>query len=78
MASGKLSGKTALVTGANSGIGKACVDRFIKEGAKVIPGNTLYNDNADHLISFHKIDSIKICFKFSVHKFIIYFNRFYN
>ncbi len=36
MASGKLSGKTALVTGANSGIGKACVDRFIKEGAKVI------------------------------------------
>ena len=36
MDSGKLSGKIALVTGANSGIGKACVDRFIEEGAKVI------------------------------------------
>ena len=36
MSTGKLSGKIALVTGANSGIGKACVDKFISEGAKVI------------------------------------------
>ena len=42
MASGKLSGKTALVTGANSGIGKACVDRFIKEGANVVIADINY------------------------------------
>ncbi len=34
--SGKLTGKVAMVTGAGSGIGKACIERFSKEGATVI------------------------------------------
>ena len=31
----RLDGKTAVVTGASSGIGRAIVERFINEGAKV-------------------------------------------
>jgi NAD(P)-dependent dehydrogenase (short-subunit alcohol dehydrogenase family) len=33
---GRLDGKTALVTGASSGIGLACVGRFAAEGARVV------------------------------------------
>jgi NAD(P)-dependent dehydrogenase (short-subunit alcohol dehydrogenase family) len=44
---GRLDGKTALVTGATSGIGMACVARFAAEGARVVgldlnePGDAL-------------------------------------
>ena len=31
-----LSGKTALVTGSNGGIGRAIIDTFIKNGANII------------------------------------------
>src|SRR3954451_4273787 len=33
---GTLEGKVALVTGAASGIGLACVARFVREGARVV------------------------------------------
>ena len=33
---GSLSGKTAFITGASSGIGKACSEEFAKEGANLI------------------------------------------
>ena len=36
---GRLSGKTALVTGAGQGIGRAIVEHFIDEGAAVIAGD---------------------------------------
>ena len=34
--SGRLAGKVAMVTGASSGIGKACIERFSAESATVI------------------------------------------
>ena len=33
---GRLAGKVAMVTGASSGIGKACIERFSAESATVI------------------------------------------
>jgi len=35
----KLSGKVAVVTGGAQGLGRACVERFLQEGAKVVIGD---------------------------------------
>src|SRR5690606_6828347 len=36
---GRLTGKTAIVTGGASGIGRATVERFVAEGARVVVGD---------------------------------------
>ena len=36
MATGRLEGKTAVVTGGSNGIGRACAERFAREGANVV------------------------------------------
>ncbi len=41
--SGRLAGKVAIVTGAGSGIGKATVELFRREGARVV-GADLHGD----------------------------------
>lgn len=43
---GRLEGKIALVTGGASGIGAACVERFLAEGARVVSTDTAEQDRA--------------------------------
>jgi NAD(P)-dependent dehydrogenase (short-subunit alcohol dehydrogenase family) len=53
---GRLSGKSALVTGVSSGIGAACARRFVQEGARVT-GLDLGKPPPDlALVSFHEAD----------------------
>ena len=53
-----LSGKTALITGATRGIGKAIADNFIEVGAKVILTGTKQNE-IDNLNSENKNQAVK-------------------
>ncbi len=43
--SGKLSGKVAIITGGDSGLGRACAIAYVKEGAKVVI--PYYNEHKD-------------------------------
>ncbi len=44
-----LEGKTALITGANRGIGKAIAIRFAEQGANIAFSDIVYNDNSREL-----------------------------
>ncbi|MGY0203452.1 SDR family NAD(P)-dependent oxidoreductase, partial [Acinetobacter soli] len=48
----KLSGKTAIVTGAGSGMGLAIAKLFAKEGARVVAvaGNVTKQDDIDKMV----------------------------
>ena len=52
---GRLSGKTALITGCNRGIGKEILERFVQEGCNII---ACTRNIPDSLIeSYHKLES---------------------
>ena len=54
--SGKLNGKVAIVTGGDSGLGKACSIAFVKEGAKVVI--VYYNETRDAMDTKEYIEKL--------------------
>ena len=54
--SGKLNGKVAIVTGGDSGLGRACSIAFVKEGAKVVI--VYYNETKDAMDTKEYIEKL--------------------
>ena len=52
---GRLDGKRALITGAASGLGRACAERFAEEGAAIVAADLL-GDRAEELASAIRAD----------------------
>lgn len=53
---GRLAGKTALVTAAAQGIGRACAERFAREGARVIATDLRIDALNDVPFEVHRLD----------------------
>src|SRR5205085_7749110 len=74
-----LTGKVAVITGAGQGIGRACVDVFLREGAKIVAvdfsgqQNHVAEELGENVVPFHadvsKEDEIKALFAFTVERF---------
>jgi NAD(P)-dependent dehydrogenase (short-subunit alcohol dehydrogenase family) len=76
---GMLAGKVAVITGAGQGIGRACVDVFLREGARIVAVDFSGRQNAvaealgPDVVPFHadvsKEDDIKALFAFTLDTF---------
>jgi NAD(P)-dependent dehydrogenase (short-subunit alcohol dehydrogenase family) len=74
-----LGGKVAVITGAGQGIGRACVDVFLREGARVLAvdfsgqQNRVAEELGPSVVPFHadvsKEDEIKALFAFALDRF---------